>query len=167
MGVVPQSVMILSGSVCDNVTLRDNTITREEVEKALQVVGLLEAIQSLPDGLDTQLGEGAERLSYGQNQLLSLARAIVTDPPVLLLDELTSGLDTVTERLVLDTIRSISGRKTIMTISHRISGIIDADTVHIMERGRVMESGSPQDLAKKEGWYSRYKRLESLNWRIT
>lgn len=170
IGVVPQHVVILNGSVYDNVTLRDNTITRQEVEKALRAVGLLEAIEQLPNGLDTPLGEGEGKLSYGQTQLLSLSRAIVTDPPVLLLDELTSGLDTITERMVLDaisSISSISSKKTIMTISHRISGIIDADTVHIMERGRIMESGSPQYLARKEGWYSRYRKLESLNWKIS
>jgi ATP-binding cassette subfamily B protein len=85
----------------------------------------------------------------------------------LLLDELTSGLDAVTERQVLGAIRAISGGRTIITISHRLSGIIDADTVHIMERGRIMESGNPQALARKEGWYSRYKRLEELGWRIS
>jgi ATP-binding cassette subfamily B protein len=167
IGVVPQTVVILNGTVYDNVTLRDDTITRAEVEKALRVVGLSEAIGSLPEGMDTLIGEGAHKLSFGQTQLLSLARAIVTDPPILLLDELTAGLDAVTERLVLAAIRNISGEKTIITISHRLSGIIDADTVHIMERGRIMESGSPQDLVKKEGWYARYKRLEDLNWKIS
>lgn len=167
IGIVPQTIVILNGTVYDNVTLRDNTITRSEVEKALRVVGLFEAIENLPDGMDTPIGEGAHKLSFGQTQLLSLARAIVTDPPILLLDELTSGLDTITERLVLDATRNISNKKTIITISHRLSGIIDADTVHIMERGRIMESGNPQDLVKKEGWYSRYKKLEDLNWRIS
>lgn len=167
IGIAPQTVVILNATVYDNVTLRDNTITRPEVERALRVVGLSETIENLPDGIDTHIGESAHKLSFGQTQLLSLARAIVTDPPILLLDELTSGLDTITERLVLDTLRNISGKKTIITISHRLSGIIDADTVHIMERGRIMESGSPQDLVKKEGWYSRYKKLEELNWRIS
>ena len=103
---------------------------------------------------------------FGQNQLLSLARAIATNPPVLLLDELTSGLDALTERQVLETIRRISGSKTILTISHRLSGIIDADTVHIMDHGQIVESGRPEELAEKEGWYARYKRLEEYGWQV-
>lgn len=167
VGIVPQTVVLFDGTVYENVTLRDDSITREQTEQALKTVGLYDAIQQLPDGMDTVIGEGAQKLSFGQTQLLSLARAIVTDPPLLLLDELTSGLDAVTERQVLSAIRNISGSKTIITISHRLSGIIDAGTVHIMERGRIMESGSPQVLAQKEGWYSRYKRLEDRNWRIS
>jgi ATP-binding cassette subfamily B protein len=117
--------------------------------------------------MDTLLGEGAYKLSFGQTQLLSLARAIVTNPPLLLLDELTSGLDAVTEKHVLEAIRNISTNRTIITISHRLSGIIDADTVHIMDRGCIKESGSPLKLGEKEGWYSIYKRLEDRGWRIS
>ncbi len=167
VGIVPQTVVVFYGSVLENITLRDDTISRGQVERTLATVGLLDAVLGLPDGMDTVIGEGAAKLSYGQTQLLSLARALVTDPPLLLLDELTSGLDALTERKVLDAIRAVSGRKTILTISHRLSGIIDADTVHIMERGRFMESGRPQDLARQEGWYSRYKRLEDLGWKIS
>jgi len=116
--------------------------------------------------VDTLLGEGASHLSFGQTQLLSLARALVTDPPLLLLDELTSGLDALTERKVLDAIRTVGGGKTILTVSHRLSGLLDVDTVHIMEKGRIVESGTPWDLAREEGWYARYKRLEDLGWRI-
>lgn len=167
LGIVPQTVMLFDGTIYENVTLRDDSITREQAEQALKTVGLYDMIQQLPDGMDTVIGEGMQKLSFGQTQLLSLARAIVTDPPLLLLDELTSGLDAVTERQVLSAIRNISTSKTIVTISHRLSGIIDADIVHIMERGRIMECGNPQALAQREGWYSRYKRLEDRNWRIS
>jgi ATP-binding cassette subfamily B protein len=166
VGIVPQTVILFDGTVYENVTLRDDSITKEQAEKALKTVGLYDVIARLPNGMDTVIGEGAQKLSFGQTQLLSLARAIVTDPQLLLLDELTSGMDAVTERQVLTAIRQISGGKTIITISHRLSGIIDAETVHIMDRGRIVESGSPQALAKREGWYSRYKRLEDRNWRI-
>lgn len=167
MGIVPQTVHIFNSSVHDNVTLRDPSIIRDQVERALDTVGLLKVVQNLPEGLDTFLGEGAQQLSFGQTQLLSLARAIVTDPPLLLLDELTSGLDSLTEKQVLAAIRDISGGRTILTISHRLSGIIDAETVHIMEGGRIVESGSPDELAQRGGWYSIYKSLEDRGWRIT
>ena len=166
IGMVPQTVTLINGSILENVTLHDRSITDSQVRQALSQVGLLEYVLSLPDQLATRIGEGESRLSFGQNQLLSLARAIVTNPPVLLLDELTSGLDAMTERHVLATIRRISTDKTILTISHRLSGIIDADTVHIMEHGRIVESGQPDQLANKEGWYSRYKRLEDYGWQV-
>ena len=167
VGIVPQTVHIFNGSIYDNITLRDRAITREQVEVALETVGLLETIKQFPERMDTLIGEGASKLSFGQTQLLALARAIVTDPPLLLLDELTSGLDALTEKHVLAAIRKVSTNRTIITISHRLSGIIDADVVHIMERGRIMESGSPGKLAQKEGWYSIYKRLEDRGWRIS
>jgi len=167
VGIVPQTVHIFNASVSENVTLRDDGISRVQVREALETVGLWLTVERLPQGLDTMLGEGAQQLSHGQAQLLSLARAIVTNPPLLLLDELTSGLDAMTERQVLAAIRGISGKRTILTISHRLSGIIDAEVVHIMEGGRIVESGTPEALTQREGWYSIYKRLEDRGWRIS
>ena len=166
MGIVPQTVHIFNSSVLDNVTLRDSSISREQVEMALETVGMLDVIRSLPEGLETFLGEGAHQLSFGQTQLLSLARAIVTDPPLFLLDELTSGLDALTERKVLSAIRGVSYGRSILTISHRLSGIIDAETVHLMDNGRIMESGSPDELVKRDGWYSIYKNIEDRGWKM-
>lgn len=151
IGIVPQTVHIFNASILDNITLRDQSISEEKVQKAIDTVGLKETVAALPNGLLTYLGEGAHQLSFGETQLISLARAIVTDPPVLLLDELTSGLDSVTERNVLNAIRDVSSKRTILTISHRLSGIIDAQTVHIMDSGRIMESGSPSELAESDG----------------
>lgn len=166
LGMVPQTVTIFHGSVLENVTLRDPDISEKEVEWALEQVGLLADVQRLPNTLHTLLGEGEAKLSFGQNQLLSLARAIVTNPPVLLLDELTSGLDALTEKQVLEAIRNISGGRTILTISHRLSGLLDAQIVHIMEHGRIVESGTPEALAEQEGWYARYRRLEDYGWQV-
>lgn len=167
VGIVPQGITLFNGTIYDNITLNDETISKSQADKALETVGLLSTINQLPDRMYTLIGEGAYKLSFGQTQLLSLARAIVTDPPLLLLDELTAGLDALTERQVLDAIRNISENRTIITISHRLSGIIDANTVHIMEHGRIMESGSPEKLASQEGWYAIYKRLEDKGWRIS
>lgn len=167
IGIVPQTVHIFNGTIYDNITLRDQSITREQAKLALTTVGLLDVIDQLPAQIDTVIGEGGGKLSFGQTQLLSLARAIVTDPPLLLLDELTSGLDSMTEKQVLAAIRKVSTNRTIITISHRLSGIIDADVVHIMERGQIMESGNPSQLAQKEGWYAIYKRLEDRGWQVS
>ena len=167
IGIVPQTVHIFNGSVYENITLRDSSISALQAEEAMRTVGLWDTIMQLPSGMQTLLGEGGTRLSFGQSQLLSLARAVVTNPPLLLLDELTSGLDALTERAVLKAIRQVSAGRTIITISHRLSGIIDAETVHIMERGKIMESGSPDELARREGWYAIYKRLEDRGWQIS
>lgn len=167
MGIVPQTVHVFNSSVHDNVTLRDSSISREQVEMALETVGLLDVVNNLPEGADTFIGEGSQQLSFGQTQLLSLARAIVTDPPLLLLDELTSGLDALTEKKVLSAIRGVSEGRSILTISHRLSGIIDAETVHIMDRGKIVESGSPGELVKRDGWYSIYKNIEDRGWKMT
>ena len=166
IGIVPQRVVVFNGTFADNVTLRDNTLSMEQVKTAIDLVGLSETVQQLPEGLNTLLGEGASKLSFGQEQLLSLARAIVADPPLLLLDEMTSGLDALTEQKVLNSLRRMGNQKTILTVSHRLSGLLDADTVHVMERGNIVESGSPQVLAGKEGWYARYKRLEDNGWQV-
>ena len=166
IGIVPQNVQLFNGSILDNITLKDDEITKEDVWLALETVGLSRTVNDLLDGLDTIIGEGEAQLSFGQMQLLSLARAIVTNPPILLLDELTSGLDALTERKLLNAIREVSSNRTIITISHRISGIIDADIVHIMDAGRVVESGSPEELSQKDGWFVVYKRLEERGWKV-
>jgi ATP-binding cassette subfamily B protein len=166
IGIVPQNVQLFNGSILDNITLKDDEITKEDVWLALETVGLSSTVNDLLDGLDTIIGEGEAQLSFGQMQLLSLARAIVTNPPILLLDELTSGLDALTERKLLNAIREVSSNRTIITISHRISGIIDADIVHIMDAGRVVESGSPEELSQKDGWFVVYKRLEERGWKV-
>lgn len=167
LGVVPQQAYVLDGTVYDNITLREIGITREMVERAVRIVGLHDDIMLLPNGYDTPLGEGETQLSFGQSQLLCLARAIVADPAVLLLDELTAGMDMLTERRILDVLRNISKGRTILTISHRISGIIDADEVHILNGGHLVESGNIDTLMQQEGWYAMMLRLEEMDWENT
>lgn len=165
MGIVPQQVQLFNGTVRDNITLWDDAITDSEVEDALTAVGLYEKVQSLPKGMDTLIGEGEEWFSYGEKQLLSLTRAIVCNPYILLLDEVTSGLDAYTEELVLNALRKFGKRRTILTISHRLSGLMDAECVYIIEKGKMVESGSPEELSSNNGWYAIYSRLETLGWK--
>jgi ATP-binding cassette subfamily B multidrug efflux pump len=164
IGVVPQNVHVFEGTVRENITLRDDSISDESVLRAAKTVGLHDLIMSLPEGYDSRLGETNGKLSYGQTQLLALARAIVSDPILLLLDEPTSGLDAVTERAVFDAFRAAGRDRTILTISHRLSGVLDADQVHIMAHGEIVQSGAPDELAAEKGWYSVFKQLEDLGW---
>lgn len=166
MGIVPQSFPVYDVSVRDAITLYDDGITEKQVEEAAKIVGLHDDIIKLPDGYDTIIGEGETGLSHGQYQLLSLACALVCNPPILLLDEVTSGLDGVTEDRVFKALRNISKSRTIITISHRVSGIIDADKVIILDSGKVMEEGTPSDLAGKNGWYAKYNQIEQLGWKL-
>ncbi len=164
IGIVPQMPQIFDGTVFENITLRDDAITKEQVTAAAKTVGLHEVILQLPQQYETVIGEGAAGLSSGEVQLLSLARAIAADPVILLLDEPTSGLDTKTEQMLFAAIRQAGQGRTILSISHRVSGIIDADTVHVLSGGRVVESGSPQELREKDGWYRMYQKLEDARW---
>lgn len=166
IGIVPQSFPIYNGSVKDAITLFDDTIAFEDVITTAKSVGLHKDIMKLPKGYDTLIGEGESKLSYGQYQLLSLACALVCNPPILLLDEVTSGLDAITEQKIFKALREVSEDRTILTISHRVSGIIDADEVVILENGIIVERGTPHELLGKDGWYAKYNEIEKLGWRI-
>ncbi len=166
LGIVPQNVHIFEGTIKENITLRDDLIPMHDIEKAASTVGLHDFITGLNNGYDALLGVEGTKLSRGQGQLLSLARAIVSDPPILLLDEPTSGVDAVTEASIIKAFRQASQNRTIVTISHRLSGILDAEEVHIMGSGRIVESGRPEELAGKEGWYSVYRQLENVGWKM-
>ena len=167
LGVVPQMPQVFDGSVRDNITLRDDSIPMENVIIAARTVGLDKTIEALPQGYDTLLGEGEAGLSSGEVQLLSLARAIVMNPKALLLDEPTSGIDARTEAAIFAAIRQASQGRTILSISHRLSGVIDADRVHILARGSVVESGTAEELAGRDGWYAVYKRMEDAGWQLS
>jgi len=164
LGVVPQQACIFDSTVMDNISLRDPQIKREHVEEVIKMVGLHDEIQKLTEGYDTILGEGGVQLSYGQNQLLCLARALVTNPPIMLLDEVTAGMDTLTERHILDILKSVVKERTIITISHRISGLLDAQHVVMLHKGQIAEQGTPEELLNTQSMYSIYKTFEDLEW---
>jgi len=166
IGIVPQAPQIFDGTVRENITLGDDTITDEEIISAVTLAGLEDVIARLGNGYDTVIGEGAAGLSSGEVQLLSLARAIVADPKVLLLDEPTSGMDAQTERKVFAAIRQAGQGRTIFSISHRLSGAIDADRVYLMANGAIAESGTAEELSERGGWYSMYQKMESAGWEM-
>lgn len=167
LGVVPQMPLIFNSTIKENITLGDRSIPNEDIYASVEAVGLTELIASLPNGYDTVVGEGALGLSSGEVQLLSLARAIVSKPRVLLLDEVTSGMDSKTEQRVFEAIRMAGEGRMILSISHRLSGFIDADYVHLMAGGRVVESGRSDELVKRGGWYVMYQKIENAGWEFT
>jgi ATP-binding cassette subfamily B protein len=124
-GCVEQSFHAVPGTVLDQITLSDPAISRTQADQAADLAGLTDAIAALPQGFDTPMGEGL--FSQGQLQLLSIARAVAANPPILLLDESTANLDSLTERRVLDALQKVSAGRTVLSISHRL-GEVNADT---------------------------------------
>lgn len=166
IGVVPQAVQLFEGTVAENVALGDLTIPPEQVRRALELVGAWDFVAALPKGVDTFLGPGGSRLSFGQTQLIAMARAIVGDPPVLLLDEPTSGMDSDTERLIYQALKESSRERTVITVAHRLSSVIEAERVVILSGGRIVQSGTPEELSRNVGWFGVYRDLESLGWSV-
>lgn len=162
-GYVDQSLHLLKGTVADQISLQDKSITREQIQSSLDFVGLTDYVESLENGIDTIVSSGA-LFSQGQKQLLAIARAIVTNPPILLLDEITASLDSITEEKIVSVLQKASQSHTILSISHRLSSMIASDTVVILENGRVKNTGSPEMLLQNDDWYRSHIALEKLTW---
>ena len=163
--VVPQVAQLSSGTVFDNLTLGDESVSRDAAQRAAAIAGADSFIQMLPNGYDTLLGRGVD-LSGGQRQLLALARALVWDPKVLLLDEATAAIDSASEaafRAALRTSVSSHGRA-VLTVAHRLSTAREADRVLVMEDGRIVEEGPPEELVLHRGRFGALLELEAAGW---
>jgi len=161
IGIVTQDSMIFNASLRDNLLFFSPNATEEDITNALAIAHLNEVVAELPNGLDTILGEGSVRLSGGQKQRVALARAIIGKPELLLLDEATSALDNESERLVQDAVESIAQTLTMVVIAHRLSTVRRADTIYVMEKGVVVETGSYNELMDKGG---RFRALQGVEF---
>jgi len=162
-GYVDQSFHLIKGTIAEQISLQDENITREQIEKTLEFVGMTDYVAALENGCDTQVISDS-LFSQGQKQLLAIARAIVTNPPILLLDEITANLDSITEEKIVAVLQRASKAHTILTISHRLSSVLACDTVVILENGKVKNVGSPEVLIQKDKWYRSFITLEKLTW---
>lgn len=162
-GYVDQNVHILKGTIAEQISLKDENITREQIENALNFVGLSDYVKILENGIDTMITNNT-LFSQGQKQLLSIARAIVTDPPILLLDEITANLDSLTEEKIVSVLQKASDSHTILSISHRLTSMAASDTVVILENGIVKSVGTPEELMQNDEWYKSHITLEKLTW---
>ncbi len=152
--MVTQEAYLFSGTVADNIALGKPDATREEVEAAARAVGAHEFITSLPNGYDTDVNKRGGRVSAGQRQLISFARAFLADPTVLILDEATASLDIPSERLVQEALQTLLADRTAVIIAHRLSTVAIADRVLVMEHGRIIEDGSPAELIAGAGKFA-------------
>jgi ATP-binding cassette subfamily B protein len=161
IGVVLQDVFLFSGSVADNITLRNPAISRTQVEQACQILGIHDFITRLPGGYDFQVMERGSTLSQGQRQLLSFARALLANPAILILDEATSSVDSETEQLIQKAIDTLISGRTSIVIAHRLSTIRKADEIIVMDKGTIIERGNHDALIAAQGEYhSLYTAVE-------
>jgi len=154
IGIVTQEAVLFDESVADNIALGRPGATREEIEQAARDAAAHDFIMELPDGYDTRVGEGGLKLSGGQRQRIAIARAMLRNAPILLLDEATSALDTDSERQVQDSLARLMAGRTTIVIAHRLSTVRDADRIFVLDRGRVVESGTHDALLAKGGLYA-------------
>ena len=164
--IVQQSTPLFSGSAIENITYGSEEVDLKEAYKASKMAFSDSFIKKLPQGYDTDLGEAAERLSGGQKQRVAIARSILRDAPILLLDEATSSLDSESEHKIQKAIEMMSRTKTTLIIAHRLSTIIKADKIVVMEKGKIIETGSHKQLLRKKGLYSRLSELQFKDSKI-
>ena len=151
IGYVAQDVVVFNDTLESNVAFANPDATEDEILQALEVARLGDVVKELPDGLQTMIGENGTRLSGGQRQRLALARAIIGKPELLLLDEATSALDNESERLVQQAIEAIASEFTLVVIAHRLTTVRHADVIHVMENGRIVQSGTYDALMAEDG----------------
>lgn len=153
IGYVLQTPHLFSGSVRDNLRYGKTDATDEEIWHALSLVSADGIVKKMDKGLDSDVGEGGDMLSTGEKQLLSFARAILADPRILVLDEATSSIDTVTEKAIQDAIATVTKGRTSFVIAHRLSTIVDADIILVVKDGKIIERGRHQELLARHGYY--------------
>lgn len=153
LGYVLQQPHLFSGTIRDNIRYGNMEATQEQVERAAKVVHADTFIERMRDGYDTQVGEGGSRLSTGEKQLISFARALLNDPSLFVLDEATSSVDTETEQLIQSAIAASLVSRTSFIIAHRLSTIRNSDIILVLRHGEIVERGSHEALMDKRGYY--------------
>ncbi|MDQ0086648.1 ATP-binding cassette subfamily B protein [Paenibacillus anaericanus] len=159
LAIVLQDNILFSGTIRENITYGLPHISEEKVQQAIWMANLQDVIENLPDGLETSVGEHGGRLSGGQRQRIAIARALVRDPQIIILDEATSALDNLSERHVQQAMEQLMKGRTTFIVAHRLSTVKNADKIVVMKKGRIVESGTYEELLKQKGEFYKLKNL--------
>ena len=160
IGIVPQDTVLFNTTLLENIRYGNPDASDEEIEQVIRLAHLETFVESLPDKLETTVGERGLKLSGGEKQRVAIARTILKKPPILIFDEATSSLDSATEQAIQRTLGKISSQTSTLIIAHRLSTIVDADMILVMEAGKIIERGSHQALLEKHGRYSEMWNLQ-------
>lgn len=160
IAVVPQKSILFNGTVRENITYGSDSVSEEKLQEIIECACLKEVIESLPHGLDTNIGEQGNMLSGGQCQRISIARALIRNPKIIILDEATSALDTVSERHIQKAIENLSRDKTAFIVAHRLSTIKNADKIAVVKDGKCVEFGTYDELLAKKGEFYKFRQLQ-------
>lgn len=162
MGLVTQDSILFNDTIKGNIALGKPDATDEEIIEALKIANAYEFVKDLPEGINTNVGDSGNKLSGGQKQRLSIARAVLKNPPIMILDEATSALDTESERMVQIALENMMQNRTSIVIAHRLSTIQKADVIVVMQKGQIVEQGSHEELLAKNGMYSKLVSMQSF-----
>ncbi|MBE9490513.1 MAG: ATP-binding cassette domain-containing protein, partial [Bacteroidetes bacterium] len=162
MGLVTQDSILFNETIKNNILLGKEDASDKEIIEALKIANAWEFVKDLPKGIESNIGDSGNKLSGGQKQRLSIARAVLKNPPIMILDEATSALDTESERLVQVALENMMKNRTSIVIAHRLSTIQNADTIVVMQKGEIVEQGKHQELLDKKGVYSKLVEMQSI-----
>jgi len=162
MGLVTQDSILFNDTVAENLKIGSPKATEEDIIQALKVANAYGFVMNLPDGLNTNIGDSGNKLSGGQKQRLSIARAVLKNPPIMILDEATSALDTESEKLVQQALENMMKNRTSIVIAHRLSTIQNADEIVVMQEGKIVEQGKHMELISKNGVYKKLVEMQSF-----
>ena len=162
IALVTQDSILFNDTIKQNLRVAAPEATDEEMIDALKVANAYRFVKTLPKGLDTIVGDGGNKLSGGQKQRISIARAVLKNAPILVLDEATSSLDTESERLVQEALKRIMENKTSLVIAHRLSTIKNADEIIVLDQGKIIERGDHQELIKRDQLYRKLVEMQSF-----
>jgi ATP-binding cassette subfamily B protein len=160
IGIVPQDTVLFNDTIEYNIAYGRTSARRDEVEAAAQAAHIHTFIASTPKGYDTMVGERGLKLSGGEKQRVAIARTLLKNPPILIFDEATSALDSANERAIQAELQGVSRNKTTLVIAHRLSTVVDAHQILVMEQGRILERGSHAELIAMNGRYAEMWRLQ-------
>jgi subfamily B ATP-binding cassette protein MsbA len=162
LGLVTQDSILFNDTVKGNLLVANKNASDEEIIDALKIANAWEFVKTLPNGIETNIGDSGNKLSGGQKQRLSIARAVLKNPPIMILDEATSALDTESEQLVQNALENMMKNRTSIVIAHRLSTIQKADNIVVLSKGEIVEQGKHQELLKKKGVYFNLVKMQTL-----